>query len=202
MTGRSKLVPLWILLASLGVVVGVYGVEIYSAIRDQATRDEAQAAGCIVVLGAAQYNGRPSPVFKARLDHTVNLFNRKLAPWIITTGGYGLDKKFTEAGAGKDYLVKHGVPASAIEVDPYGETTLQSARSVKKRLLRNGVRSCIVVSDGFHLFRSKAIFAGEGIIVYPSPAPGSPIESSPAARFWHSLREVFVYAAFRLGIHI
>lgn len=202
MRGQSKRIRIWLLLGLLVVVIIMYGLTIYSAIRGQATRDEARSSDCIVVLGAAQYNGRPSPVLKARLDHTVNLYNRKLAPRIITTGGYGLDKRFTEAGAAREYLMKRGVPAAAIEVDPNGETTLQSVRSVKERLTQEGFRSCIVVSDGFHLFRSKAIFAYEGILVYPSPAPGSPIENSPAARFWHSLREVFVYCAFRLGIHI
>jgi uncharacterized SAM-binding protein YcdF (DUF218 family) len=201
MTGQSKRV-VWVMLGLLAIVIVAYGVSVYAAIREQASRDEAQLSDCIVVLGAAQYNGRPSPVLKARLDHTVDLFNRKLAPRIITTGGYGLDKKFTEAGAAREYLVKHGVPVASIEVDPNGETTLQSVRSVKERLQHEGVRSCIVVSDGFHLFRSKAIFAHEGILVYPSPAPGSPIETSPVARFWHSLREVLVYIAYRLGIHI
>lgn len=202
MTGQSKRLVVRVLLGLLAIVIVAYGVSIYSAIRRQASRDEAQLSDCIVVLGAAQYNGRPSPVLKARLDHSVDLFNRKLAPRIITTGGYGLDKKFTEAGAAREYLVKRGVPAASIEVDPNGETTLQSVRSVKERLQHEGVRSCIVVSDGFHLFRSKAIFAHEGILVYPSPAPGSPIENSPVARFWHSLREVLVYFAYRLGIHI
>jgi uncharacterized SAM-binding protein YcdF (DUF218 family) len=202
MTGQSKRVGIRLLWGLLVVVISLYGLSIYSAIRRQATRDEARISDCIVVLGAAQYNGRPSPVFKARLDHTVNLFNKKLAPRIITTGGYGLDKKYTEAGAGREYLVKRGVPAAAIEVDPNGETTLQSVRSVKERLTQEGVRSCIVVSDGFHLFRSKAIFAHEGILVYASPAPGSPIENSQVARFWHSLREVFVYCVYKLGIHI
>jgi len=202
MTRQSKRSVVWVLLGLFAIVIVAYGVSIYFAVREQASRDEAQLSDCIVVLGAAQYNGRPSPVLKARLDHTVDLFNKKLAPRIITTGGYGLDKKFTEAGAAREYLVKHGVPATSIEVDPNGETTFQSVRSVKGRLQSEGVRSIIVVSDGFHLFRSKAIFAHEGILVYPSPAPGSPIENSPGARFWHSLREVLVYFVYRLGIHI
>ncbi|HEX9153974.1 MAG TPA: YdcF family protein [Nitrospira sp.] len=202
MTRQSKRSVVWVLLGLFAIVIVAYGVSIYYAVREQASRDEAQLSDCIVVLGAAQYNGRPSPVLKARLDHTVDLFNRKLAPRIITTGGYGLDKKFTEAGAAREYLVKHGVPATSIEVDPNGETTFQSVRSVKGRLQSEGVRSIIVVSDGFHLFRSKAIFTHEGILVYPSPAPGSPIENSPVARFWHSLREVLVYFVYRLGIHI
>lgn len=187
---------------ALAVAIGGYAVSIYTAVRRQATHDETQISDCIVVLGAAQYNGRPSPVLRARLDHSVELFNEKFASRVITTGGYGPDKKYTEAGAAKEYLLKHGIPPAAIEVDPNGETTVQSIHSVGRKLKQEGLRTCIVVSDGFHLFRCKAIFNHEGIQVYTSPAPGSPIENSPGARFWHSLREVFVYTAYRLGIRI
>lgn len=201
MTGFSKRFAKR-LLGFLAAALLLYGVVVYLAIRREATRDAARAADCIVVLGAAQYNGRPSPVFKARLDHAVDLFSRKMAPRVITTGGYGPDNRFTEAGAAQEYLVKHGVPATAVEVDPSGETTVQSIRSVSNRMALDGMNSCILVSDGFHLYRSRTIFAKEGIVVYPSPAPNSPIENSPGARFWHSLREVFVFTAYKLGIRI
>jgi uncharacterized SAM-binding protein YcdF (DUF218 family) len=201
MRRRSKRVLLSLLLLVFLAVSG-YFISVYLSIRQEAVHDQAQVSDCIVVLGAAQYNGRPSPVLRARLDHALDLYTRSFAPRIITTGGYGLDKRYTEAGAAKDYLVRRGVPAAAIEADPRGETTVQSIRSVKGRMLNEGIKSCILVSDGFHLFRSRAIFLEEGINVYPSPAPASPIENSAVARFWHSLREVFVYTAFRLGIRI
>lgn len=184
----------------LGMVA--YGGWIYFAIRTQAGRDEARPADCIIVLGAAQYNGRPSPVLKARLDHVLELFKRGLAPRILTTGGPGRDKKYSEAGVSKDYLVKHGIPAEVIDVDPVGGTTYESVQSIKQRFGPGKIGSCIVVSDGFHLFRSRALFAHEGIVVYPSPAPDSPIESSTGDRIWYTLREVFVYTAFKLGLHV
>ncbi len=174
----------------------------YTQIRNQAGLDEARPADCIVVLGAAQYNGRPSPVLKARLDHTVFLYRRGMADRIITTGGYGRDKKYNEASAAKEYLVKMGVPARDIEVDPWGETTYQTVQSVKAQMAGEGLKSCIIVSDGFHLLRSKRLFEREGIVAYGSPTPTSPIENSREGRFWHSLREVVVFTAYKLGILI
>jgi uncharacterized SAM-binding protein YcdF (DUF218 family) len=189
-------------LTAVAIAILSYGMWTFINIRRQAARNEAQAADCIVVLGAAQYNGRPSPVLKARLDHAAHLFRQGLATHIITTGGFGPDKRFSEAGTARDYLIRHGIPGVAIEADPSGETTLQSARTVKSKLDQGNYKSCILVSDGFHLFRSKAIFARQGITVFASPAPGSPIENSRGARWWYSLREVFVYTAFRVGIRI
>lgn len=188
----------WILIGLIFAGMAGYGIVTFNAIRRQAIVDEARPADCIVVLGAAQYNGRPSPVLKARLDHTLELFDEKMAPRIITTGGYGGDRKFSEAGVGKEYLVKHGVPPDAVEADSHGDTTLESVRSVKPRLALDQAKSCIVVSDGFHLFRCKALFAHEGLVAYTSPAPDSPIESSATSRFWHSLREVFVLSLIHI----
>jgi uncharacterized SAM-binding protein YcdF (DUF218 family) len=201
MEDRSKRLALRLIGFSLALLLGICAW-VYALIREQASRDEAQSSACIVVMGAAQYNGRPSPVLKARLDHALNLYHHGLAPRIITTGGYGIDKRFTEAGVAKEYLVRRGVPAEFVEGDPHGETTYQSVLSLKRKLSQLGTDRCIVVSDGFHLYRTKALFAQEGIVVYASPAAGSPIEGSVGARFWHSLREVFVYAAFRLGLRV
>ena len=184
----------------LGIIA--YEGSIYFAIREQAGRDEARPSDCIIVLGAAQYNGHPSPVLKSRLDHVIELFRRGLAPRILTTGGAGRDKKYSEAGVSKEYLVKHGIPAEVIDVDPVGGTTYESVLSIKQNFGGGRIMTCIVVSDGFHLFRSKALFAHEGIVVYPSPAPDSPIESSLSDRIWYSVREVFIYTAFRLGLHV
>ena len=94
----------------LPLLVLLYILVLFVLIRRAATLDDAQAADIIVVLGAAQYNGRPSPVFRARLDHTANLFRRNVAHRILTTGGFGLDKRFSEAGVGKSYLEKQNIP--------------------------------------------------------------------------------------------
>lgn len=199
MTRRLKR---WVrrLISGLTLLFLGYVVILYSWIRSQANVDQARPAEFLVVLGAAQYNGRPSPVLKARLDHAATLFSKRMATHIVTTGGHGLDKNYTEAGVARDYLIKLGVPGSAIQAEVSGDTTLQSLRSVQKLLHAAEAHSCVVVSDGFHLFRVRSILADEGIEAYLSPAPGSPIENSAVARFGHSLREVFVYTAYELHI--
>src|SRR6187399_1903750 len=108
------------------VVVAVYWGYLYREIRLSAERDEARPGDAIVVLGAAQYNGRPSPVFKARLDHTATLFRRNAANRILTTGGYGLDRRFSEAGVGKTYLERQNIPGDCILTETSGSTTIDS----------------------------------------------------------------------------
>ena len=172
---------------------------LYRAIRRQAGRDEAARAGAIVVFGAAQYHGEPSPVFKARLDHALELEEDLLAPVVITTGAGGGDPRFTEAGVGRDYLIQQGVPAGAILSDPASRTTYQSARAVARLLAERRVTSCIAVSDGFHLYRIKLMLAASGITTFASPAPESPIESDDWSRTLHSLYEVVSTTAWTLG---
>ncbi|MDD5544279.1 MAG: YdcF family protein [Acidobacteriia bacterium] len=186
------------------VILGAlaYCASLYSLIRKQAGVDEAQKADCIIVLGAAQYNGRPSPVLRARLDHALELYKRGFASRIIATGGYGRDRRFSEAGAGREYLIHKGIPAEAVEADAHGETTSQSAESVSLRMKREGLQSAILVSDGFHLFRCKLIFGRLGDRVYASPVPDSPIENSATERFLYTLREVVDYIAMKLGVPV
>ncbi len=175
---------------------------LYRAIRQQATRDEARPAGAIVVFGAAQYNGTPSPVFKARLDHALELEERGLARLVVTTGGSGGDPQFTEGGVGRDYLIQQGVAAGKILSETRSETTYQSVKAVTLLLLRRGATTCIAVSDGFHLYRIKLMFAAEGITAYGSPVPDSPIETDPIQRLLHSLRETLVNTLWYLGIRV
>ncbi len=179
------------------IAILIYFTYLYRQIRDFAGRDEARVAETIVVLGAAQYNGRPSPVLKARLDHALELYQRGLAPAIITTGGYGSDPNFSEAEVGKKYLMQHGVPISDIITETGSGTTYDSIRAVSGVLKAKGWKTALVVSDGFHLFRAKKMFADHGIVVYTSPAPNSPIEVAASQRFWHSLREVVLFSAYR-----
>jgi len=152
-----------------------------------------------VVFGAAEYNGIPSPVFRARLDHAFELEERGLAGIVLTTGGRGGDPHFTEAGVGRDYLIQRGVAEVKVISESQSETTLASIRAVTRLLKERGAYSCIAVSDGFHLFRIKQMFAAEGITVYASPTPDSPIESEPYLRTLHSLREMIVTTCWRLG---
>jgi len=179
------------------VAIAAYSTYVYREIRDVAARDEAQRADAIVVLGAAQYNGRPSPVLKARLDHALELYQSGLASAIITTGSYGQDPNFTEAEVGRKYLVQHGVQVTDIVSEQGSGTTYDSVRAVSGLLKAKGWKSALVVSDGFHLYRTKKMFLDNGILAYTSPAPNSPIEMAPSQRFWHSLREVVLVFAYR-----
>ena len=173
---------------------------LYRAIRVQAATDEARPADAIVVFGAAQYNGTPSPVFKARLDHAIDLEDRGLAPVVITTGGSGGDPKFTEAGVGRDYLIQQGVAEEKILSEERSETTYQSVQAVAQMLRRRGAKTCLAVSDGFHLYRVKLMFSSQGITAYGSPAPASPIEADPTMRPLHSLRETLINTLWYVGI--
>ena len=194
----------WIFLLLLVSLAGVVGWEasLYQSIRRQATGDETQPAGAIVVFGAAEYNGRPSPVYKARLDHTFYLEERGFAPLVITTGGSGGDPRFTEGGVGRDYLIQQGVAARKILAETHSETTFETVRAVTRMLQARGKSTCVAVSDGFHLYRIKLLFSSFGITAYTSPAPASPIEADPFARTLYSLRELLIINLWHLGFHV
>jgi uncharacterized SAM-binding protein YcdF (DUF218 family) len=179
--------------------VGLVEWSLYQSIREQAASDEARPADAVVVFGAAQYNGTPSPVLKARLDHAFNLIDRGLSPVVITTGGSGGDAHFTEAGVGRDYLVQMGVAEETILAENTGKTTYQSVQAVARLLNQRRGKTCIAVSDGFHLYRVKLMFRDLGITAYGSPAPESPIEAASFDRTFHSWREVLLTSLWRLG---
>jgi uncharacterized SAM-binding protein YcdF (DUF218 family) len=188
---------LWIVLGVVTVCL-LYGWSLYRDIRRLAGQDGAHSADAIVILGAAQYNGRPSPVLKARLDHALDLYRRGYARAIITTGGYGLDPNYSEAQVGTEYLVQQGVNANRIITEQGSVTTRDSIRASVALMQSQGWSQALVVSDGFHMYRLKNMFEDAGIVVYTSPAPESPIESEPSQRYWHSLREVLLVCAYRL----
>jgi len=194
----------WIFLLLLVSLAGVvrWEASLYQSIRRQATGDETQPAGAIVVFGAAEYNGRPSPVYKARLDHTFYLEERGFAPLVITTGGSGGDPRFTEGGVGRDYLIQQGVAARKILAETHSETTFETVRAVTRMLQARGKSTCVAVSDGFHLYRIKLLFSSFGITAYTSPAPASPIEADPFARTLYSLRELLIINLWHLGFHV
>ena len=173
---------------------------LYLAIRTQASRDEARPAEAVVVFGAAEYNGAPSPVLKARLDHAFSLEEHGLAPLIITTGGSGGDRQFTEAGVGRDYLIQSGVAEAKILADSRSLTTYESVKAVTLLLHQRQMRTCIAVSDGFHLYRIKLMFRSLGITAYASPDPDSPIEADSYQRTLYSLRELALTSLWYVGI--
>ena len=179
-------------------LVGLYWIYLYKEIRYVAAHDDSHQAEAIVVLGAAQYNGRPSKVLKARLDHALDLYKKGYAKAIITTGSYGPDPNFSEAQVAKDYLTSKGADPLDIITDQASLTTHDSIRAASRVIRLNSWTSVLVVSDGFHLYRIRRMFEDEGIIAYTSPAVASPIEVSASQRFWYSLREVFLFSAYRL----
>ena len=161
---------------------------------------EVPHADAIVVFGAAEYSGRPSPVLKARLDHALDLFHRGLAPVVITTGGAAADPKFSEGGVGKDYLMRHGVPERSLIAETQGRDTSESAERVAVIMRANGLHSCIAVSDAYHVFRIRKLLEHENVSpVYLAPRPDSR-PRSVAQRTIAVLRESASYFLWRLGI--
>jgi uncharacterized SAM-binding protein YcdF (DUF218 family) len=174
----------WLLwpLAALVCYVAV----VYALIVRQSGKNEASPADAIVVFGAAEYEGRPSPVYKARLDHAAKLYHRGLAPMVIATGGAGADLRFNEGAVGREYLKTLGIPDSQLIAETQGSDTAESARRVGNILRANHLRSCLAVSDAYHIFRIKQMLGREDIVVYGAPRPNSRPQS-----FWKRQGAVF-----------
>ncbi|MFL5777040.1 MAG: YdcF family protein [Chloroflexota bacterium] len=176
----------------LAGLAGLLLVVAYTTWRiwDQGGRDDGRPADAIVVLGAAQYNGVPSPIYRARLDHAVDLFDEGLAPALIVTGGKLPGDRSTEAEAGRRYAVRHGVPAEAIIVEDTGRTTLESLRTVGAMLRDRGLHSAVFVSDRTHMLRVLRIARDQGIDAFGSPTRTSPIDTNAGERVRATLHEV------------
>ncbi len=183
-------------------VIGV-GVKLFSVaadIRRQSTMDEARPADVILVLGAAEYRGRPSPILEARLNHALFLYRQEMAPRIITTGGKGGDPMFTEGEVGRAYLSRHGIPSEAIIVESEGETTVHSTAAAAEIMRRMNLHSCIVVSDGYHIYRVKRMLEFQGIAVYGSPRPTEPRHGWREE--WIYLKQAIAFGLWRVGIPV
>ncbi len=196
--------PRRVLFALGGVLVAggiAWIVWVNSQIKDYAHRDEARSADAIAVFGAAEYDGRPSPVLRARLDHALNLYERGIAPLVITLGGgYAADEQHSEGGVGEDYLLAHGVPEAAIIAETESDNTEESADRLAVIARANGLKSIVVVSDGSHLFRIHDICERDGLTVYTSPRPlGRPI--SWTTRSERLIHEILSYTAWKLHLH-
>ena len=162
---------------------------------------QVQPADAIIVFGAAEYSGKPSPVLRARLDHAFELFEQHVAPVVITTGGAADDPKFSEGGVGREYLRQRGIPDSALIAETQGSDTAESAQRVAVILRANNLRSCVAVSDAYHVFRIRKLLEHEGVgPVYVAPRPGS-VPHSLFARAEAILREAVSYFLWRTGIH-
>lgn len=164
-------------------------------IRSQSTVDEAKRADIILVLGAAEYRGKPSPVLEARLNHALFLYLQHLAPRILTTGGAGGDPTFTEGEVAHAYLTRHGVPSEAIFVEKEATNTVESTDAAFDMMRKMNLRSCIVVSDGYHIYRVKRMLERLGMTAYGSPRPS---DTQPASD-WVYARQAIALQLWRLG---
>ena len=166
----------------------------------QGTLQEVHPADAIVVFGAAEYSGHPSPVLRARLDHAFDLFEKGIAPVVIVTGGAASDPSFSEGGVGSDYLKHRGIPERDLIAETQGSDTAQSAVRVAVIMRANGLHSCVAVSDAYHVFRIKRLLEHEGIgPVYVAPRPDSR-PHSVAQRAYAVMREATSYLLWKLGM--
>ena len=190
----------WGLAAVAGLAILAALFSIAKVIERQSTVDEARPADVILVLGAAEYRGRPSPVLMARLNHALWLYHKGLASRILTTGGKGGDPTFTEGEVARAYLSKHDVPSEAILVESEGESTVHSTAAAAEIMRRMNLTSCIVVSDGYHIYRVKKMLEFQGMSVYGSPRPAESHEEWREQ--WLYFRQAVAYALWSIGIPV
>jgi uncharacterized SAM-binding protein YcdF (DUF218 family) len=173
-TGRRALGGILLAL----ILIGVGWAAVVVAVAVHAARDEATGADAIAVLGAAQYNGRPSPVFRARLEHAATLYQRGLAPVILVTGGVGPRDSINEANVGRDFLIRLRLPGEAVVPLIGGDDTYSSLAQVRRWFEGRDSRRVLLVSDGFHMLRLQIIAKRLGLVPYTSPATKSPIHAN------------------------
>jgi uncharacterized SAM-binding protein YcdF (DUF218 family) len=188
----------WALLFVLAALVGAL-IGVAPAIIQDSNKQELHPADAIIVFGAAEYDGRPSPVLRARLDHANDLFRKGLAPVIITTGGHAADPNYSEGGVGHDYLMRRGVAEYALIAETQASDTAESAERVAVIMRANRMTSCIAVSDAYHMFRIRKLLQYEGLHAYLAPRPDSRPKSA-----WQRgvavMRESLSYLLWRVGV--
>jgi uncharacterized SAM-binding protein YcdF (DUF218 family) len=185
------------------VLVMLTWIAIVVAVVVVGSRDEAAPANAIVVLGAAQYEGHPSPVLRARLDHALELYQRSLAPLVIVTGGTGAGDTTSEAQVSRRFLLERGVPDSAVVMETHGLTTSQSVHAVAAIVSALPGQRVILVSDPFHMLRLSILSRALGLTPLTSPTRTSPISTRASARwkyvFAESLKVPMAYLIERVS---
>lgn len=182
------------------LVALVWCVYVYRQIDEVASEDQAIPSDAIAVFGAAEYRGRPSPVFHARLDHAVELYRKGIAPVVITLGGGSdADSGLTEGGVGRDYLLANGVPMADIIAETRSVDTEQQVHSLAAIAREHSLHTIVVVSDPTHLFRIRELCEDAGLDVYTSPRPpfGRVSNQTMFLRYAH---EILSYTSLRLGL--
>ena len=150
----------------------------FLAVVRASRQDQKRSVDAIVVLGAAQYNGKPSPVLRARLDQAFTRYKEGLAPTVVVTGGIGEGDRVSEATASQQYLVGRGVPEAAVVVRPEGRSTQASIQSVSEWAREHGVHSVLLVSDPFHMLRLRLEAGRTSLQAFTSPTRTSPISAN------------------------
>ena len=204
-TKRSKWTLRAVLVLFFLVTVGVLGWcrWVYVQIENYAGQDQAAPSDAIGVFGAAEYDGKPSPVYRARLDHALALYKQGIAPLIITLGGNGGDQ-YNEGAVGREYLEGMGVPESSIIAETESRDTVESARRIAVIARANGLHRLVIVSDGTHLFRIHEICARNGLDVLTSPRPRAPQEGGTKQEVGETERiahEILSYTLWRMHLH-
>jgi uncharacterized SAM-binding protein YcdF (DUF218 family) len=191
-----------ILLGLLVVVLAYFALTTF-LVASWMGKDERPRADAIVVLGAAQYNGRPSAIYRARLEHAVDLWNARAAPLVVFTGGKEPGDRYTEGGSGARWAVEHGVPAAATLTEETSRTTYENLAGAKRVLERRGSRAgrvrVIVVSDPFHMYRAVEQAHDLGLDAYPSPTRTSPLSASKLELTESVLREDLAIGGYMLA---
>ena len=192
-----RIATVLVLLLMAGMLGWIWWV--YAQIERYAHQDQAAPADAIGVLGAAEYDGRPSPVYRARLDHALELYHQGIAPLIITLGGPGGDQ-YTEGSVGREYLMSKGVPESAIIAETVSRNSEESARRMVVIARVNGLHRLVVVSDDTHMFRIHAICAADGldVLTSPRPRPATEEKTQEGERIAH---EILSYTLWQLHLH-
>jgi uncharacterized SAM-binding protein YcdF (DUF218 family) len=202
---QRRTVPLFrifgaLLLIALSFMI-VAALTLGFLIKRQAGRDEAGPSDAIVVLGAAQWDGKPSPVLQARLDHAYDLYAAGLAPKVIVTGGVGIGDNYSEGDVARQYLLRKGVPGAAILTENRGRSSYESMEGVAALMQRNGWHSALLVSDPFHMYRLKRMAADLGVRAATSPTRTSPIRPGSDEERRYMVREVATLADYLLFRH-
>lgn len=182
--------------AALLLVVGAAGLWVLTVVLILAAGmlPSLRRSDAILVLGAAQYNGRPSPVLKARLDHALALYDRGLAPRLIFTGGIGIGDTLSEAEVARRYALRHGVADSVILVERFGATSAQSVGAAAALMHAHGLETALVVSDSYHMLRLELLARRAGIRPHRAPAPDAPIDrASRTTRLRYLFKESIVF---------
>jgi uncharacterized SAM-binding protein YcdF (DUF218 family) len=190
----------WVAAGLIAIVIIAVAITCFEIVAE-ASGDQLHPADAIIVFGAAEYAGRPSPVYRARLDHAYELFQKGIAPVVITSGGSAADPDYSEGGVGRDYLMRRGIPESNLIAETQSSDSAQSAERVAVILRANSMHSCVAVSDEYHVFRIKELLENQGLKVYVAPRPGSRPRTR-WQRFLAVLRESLSYWVWRLHLPV